>query len=99
MDPLMCRILGTTHTPVTFFQVVGALLLILATLVVDDTIIEKIGYEGIEEHSITKKIVTNTIVFSLMTLVISTVIGFLAIYMIRDSAVEGSENLGERLHR
>ena len=96
MDPLMCRILGTTHTPVTFFQVVGALLLILATLVVDDTIIEKIGYEGIEEHSITKKIVTNTIVFSLMTLVISTVIGFLAIYMIRDSAVEGSENLGEK---
>ena len=94
MDPVMTRLLGTRYTPPTLFQIIGAFLLILATLLVDETVTTKLGYAGMEDRSISKKIVVTTITFSLITLLLSTVISFLSIYLIRDSAVEGSGTLG-----
>ncbi len=94
MDPLMSRILHTQHTPATRYQFIGAILLIIATLVVDDNIMSKLGYAGMNEPSVSKKMVVNTLTFSMVTLVISTVISLSAIYFIRDSAVGGSARLG-----
>ncbi len=95
MDPILCRLLGTEHTPATSYQVIGAILLIIATLLVDDTIISHLGYDDMNEPSVSKKMIVNTIAFSMITLVLSTVISFSAIYLIRDSAVNGSKKLGD----
>ena len=95
MDPFLSRILGTQHTPASPYQIIGALLLIIATLTVDDTIMSKLGYADMNEHTVSKKMVVNTITFSMVTLVFSTIISFYAIYMIRGSAVNGSTKLGE----
>ncbi|MBO4750917.1 MAG: EamA family transporter, partial [Lachnospiraceae bacterium] len=94
MDPLMSRILGTQHVPATLYQVIGAILLIIATLTVDDTIMSKLGYAEMNEHTVSKKMVVNTITFSMVTLAISTLISFYAIYLIRGSAVNSSTKLG-----
>ncbi|MCR5417425.1 MAG: SpoIIE family protein phosphatase [Lachnospiraceae bacterium] len=95
MDPIMSKILGTPHTPATNYQVIGAVLLIIATLLVDETIMYHLGYEDMDKPSISKKIVFNTISFSVGTLILSTAISFAAIYLIRDSAVSGSSQLGK----
>ena len=95
MDPILCRLLGTEHTPATSYQVIGAILLIIATLLVDDSIISHLGYDDMNEPSVSKKMIVNTIAFSMITLVLSTIISFSAIYLIRDSAVSGSKKLGD----
>ena len=94
MEPIMTRLLGTRYVPPTLFQIIGAFLLIIATLLVDETVTTKLGYANMEDHSISKKIVVNTITFSLITLLLSTIVSFSSIYLIRDSAVEGSSTLG-----
>lgn len=94
MDPILSRILHTRHTPATMFQIIGAVILIIATLLVDDTITSRLGYGDMDKPSISKKIVINTITFSMVTLILSTIISFSAIYLIRDSAVEGFGRLG-----
>lgn len=95
MDPILCKILGTTHTPASLYQVVGALFLIMATLMVDDQIMSKVGYVDMDRPSVSKKMVVNTLLFSMITLIISMVISLSAIYVIQDSAVDGSTSLGE----
>lgn len=95
MDPILSKLLGTEHTPATSYQVIGAILLIVATLLVDETIISHLGYDNMNEPSVSKKMVVNTIAFSMVTLVLSTIISFSAIYLIRDSAVSGSKKLGD----
>lgn len=95
MDPILSKVLGTTHIPATVYQVIGGVLLILATLMVDDGIMGRLGYDGMDRPSVSKKLVMTTLMFSMVTLVISMVISLSAIYVIQDSAVEGSTTLGE----
>ncbi len=95
MAPVLSKLLGTKHTPATGFQVIGAVILIIATLIVDDTIIKKLGYEGMDGPSVSRKMVTNTISFSMGALILASLIAFGAIYQVRYTAVSGSTQLGE----
>lgn len=95
MDPIMSRLLHTKHTPATFYQIVGAVLLILATMAVDEDIMAKVGYEGMDEPTVARKMMVNTLTFSMVTLVVATIISLSSIYFIRNSAVSGSTKLGE----
>ncbi len=94
MDPIMSVLLGTTHTPATVFQVIGAVMLILATLLVDETFTSKLGYDDMEVPSISRKIVVITLTFAMVTLLLSTIISFSAIRRIQASAVNSSSQLG-----
>ncbi len=94
MDPIMCKLLGTKHTPATGYQVIGAVIFVIATMLVDEGIIARLGYSDIDESPVQKKMAVNTIAFSMIALILSTILSFTAIYSIRDSAVEGSTRLG-----
>ncbi len=107
-NPFLCNLLHMEYTPVTFFQVVGGLLLIAATLMVDESVMAKLGYGDLQEityvdergetvtrSSVSRKMVLTTISFALVTLILSTVTFLSAIYFIRDSAVGNSQQLGE----
>ena len=106
-NPIMCKLFGVEYTQATLFQVVGAFLLIIATLMVDESIMAKIGYEDLMDSaeedpdspegkkvSVAKKIILTTLTFSLVTLILSTIICLSAIHFIRQSAVSGSKELG-----
>ncbi len=106
-NPIMCKLFGVEYTPATIFQVIGAILLIIATLMVDETIMAKIGYEDLmdtelndpdspdgKKVSVTRKIILATLTFTLITLILSTVICLSAIHFIRHSAISGSKELG-----
>lgn len=95
MNPILSKMLGTTYNPATPYQVTGAVLLIIANLLVDETITSRLGYDGMDSSSVSKKMVMNTLAFSMATLALSAIISFSAIYLIRDSAVSGSTRLGE----
>lgn len=95
MDPIMCRLLGTLYKRVGVYQVIGAILLVFATLLVDEGILARLGYSDMEESPMQKKIAVNTIAFSIITLILSTILSFTSIYSIRDSAVDWSTKLGE----
>ena len=96
-NPFMCRIFGIEYTPMTLFQVIGGILFIIATLMVDEGIMSKLGYEDISDSraSVSKKIVLTTLTFSLVTLILSTIICLGSIHFIRNSAVDNSQTLGE----
>lgn len=49
MDPIMCRLLHTEYKGTDVFQVVGCILFIIAALILDDTIMGKLGYVGMED--------------------------------------------------
>ena len=95
MDPFMSRLLGTRHTPATSYQVIGAVLLIISTLLADDVIMRRIGYSDMDRPSVSRKMTTTTLTFSMITLIVATVISISSIYIIRNSAVSGSTHLGE----
>ncbi len=96
-NPFMCRLFGVDYTPMTVFQVIGGILFIIATLMVDDVIMSRLGYEDISDNraSVSKKIVLTTLTFSLVTLILSTIICLGSIHFIRNSAVDNSQTLGE----
>ncbi len=94
MAPWMSRIMGTPYTPATVYQIIGAVILIVATLIVDETVMGKLGYTDMTEPSVSKKMVVTTITFSMAALIFATVIGFSAIFSIRNAAVDGSTQLG-----
>lgn len=107
-NPIMCRIFHMEYTKATGFQIVGCILFIIATLLVDDKILKKLGYEDMEDTtyvdeygvtirktSVAKKLILTTLNFSMITLIISTVICLVAISFIRRSAVSNSQKLGE----
>ena len=104
-NPFMCKLLGTEYTPVTGFQIVGGVLLILATLMVDETVMAKLGYadmingvqseNGKRRSSVARKVIMTTLTFTLVTLILSTVTFMSAIYFIRGAAVSNSKELGE----
>ena len=104
-NPIMCRLLHMEYTPATVFQVLGAFLLIIATLMVDESIMARLGYEDLQDtvdsngkvrhSSVARKIIMTTLTFSLITLILSTVTFMAAIHFIRTNAVANSQNLGK----
>ena len=107
-NPFMCTLLHMEYKPVTFFQVMGAILLIVATVMVDDAVMVRLGYDDIKEtsyvnekgetvtkSSVSRKMILTTVSFALVTLILSTVTFLSAIYFIRDSSVNNSRQLGE----
>lgn len=95
-NPIMCRLFGIEYTPMTIFQIIGGILFIIATLMVDEGIMAKLGYEDVSDNraSVSKKIVLTTLTFSLITLILSTAICLGSIQFIRNSAVDNSQKLG-----
>ena len=107
-SPILSRLFGMKYTPVTFFQVMGALLLIVATLMVDENVMVRMGYGDLREiseknaagdtvrhSSVARKMILSTLTFTLFTLAVSTILFLSAIFLIRSNAVESSQNLGE----
>ena len=104
-NPIMCKLLHMEYVPVTSFQVFGGLLLIIATLMVDENIMAKLGYEDlcdsqfvgetVKKTSVARKIIMTTLTFSLVTLIFSTIVFMTAIHFIRTNAVANSQELGE----
>ena len=108
INPIMCKLLHVEYTPATFFQVVGCLLFIIATLMVDDGFMFRLGYEDlkettyvnvdgetIEKSSVSKKVISTTLAFALLSLLSSIIICVTAIYYIRNSSIDSSKELGE----
>ena len=108
LNPLLCRLFGTEYLPATVYQIIGCVLFIIATLLVDDTFTKRIGFSDLEppayvnekgvtvqKSSVSKKIIVTTLAFAMITLVLSTIVCLSAISLIRDSAVKSSTALGE----
>ena len=106
-NPIMCSLFHMEYTGVTVFQIFGGVLLIIATLMVDDTVMAKLGYgdlqaityvdasgKTVNRVSVSRKIILTTLTCTLLTLLLSVGTFLSAIYFIRDSAVENSQNLG-----
>ena len=107
-NPILCRIMNVEYTPATVFQIAGGILLIIATLMVDDTVMVKMGYgdlrettevnekgETVQRTSVARKMILSTLTFAMFTLILSTVTFLSAIYLIRADAVSNSQTLGE----
>ena len=107
-NPLLCRLLDMDYERATLFQLIGGLLLIVATLMIDETVMAKLGYDDIEDvetvdengvvttrSSVAKKMIFNTLTFSMITLVVSTAVCLGAIAYIRSTSVSNSRRLGE----
>ena len=106
LNPIMCRLFGDTPANVTVYQVIGCVLFLIATLLVDDNTMSKVGFETTDteyvnengetviKSSVSKKITMTTLTFTMISLVISTIVCLAAINFIKDSAVENSASLG-----
>lgn len=107
-NPIMCSLFGMEYTPATGFQVIGGFFFIIATLMIDDAVMAKLGYEDMQEvsfvrrtgekvqrTSVARKIIFTTLTFSMITLIVSTIICLSSIHFIRNSAVVNSQELGE----
>lgn len=111
-NPIMCRLFNMEYTPPTVFQIIGGVFLIIATLMVDDTVLARIGYDDFQEvstvnekgetvyrSSVSKKMIFTTLTFSLLTMIVSTLICLSAISFIRVTSVSNSQKLGEDASR
>ena len=107
-NPILCGLMNMEYTPVTIFQIFGGILLIIATVMVDDTIMEKMGYgdlrdsdevdeagRPVQRTSVARKMILTTLTFAMIVLILSTTTFLSAIYLIRSSAVSNSQELGE----
>lgn len=108
LDPFLCKLFKLDYTPATIYQIVGCILFIVATLIVDDVFMSKLGFEDIElkdevdetgkvttRSSVSRKMIFITLSFSIATLIIVSVICLLAIQFIRNTAVSNSTTLGK----
>ena len=107
-NPVLCTLLNIEYAPISVFQVLGGVLLIAATLMVDDTVTAALGYGDLQEKtvvnaqgqtvtksSVARKVILTTLTFAMFTLVLCTLTFLSAIYVIRNSTVESSRELGE----
>ena len=108
LNPVLCRLFDTPYMPITVFQIIGCVLFIIASLLVDGAFADRLGFTDLEppayvdengvtvqKSSVSKKMLVTTLAFALITLVLSTAVCLSAIYFIRDSAVKSSTALGE----
>ncbi|MCR5830508.1 MAG: SpoIIE family protein phosphatase [Lachnospiraceae bacterium] len=103
-NPIMCAIFDVEATPISLFQIVGSVLLIISILMVDDSVTKKIGYSDIvdtetdedsmHKSSVARKMILTTLSFAILTLILSIIIFLSAIHYIKNNAVENSEELG-----
>ncbi len=106
-DPIMCRIFNKPYTTATPFQVVGCVFFLVATLMIDETIMGRLGYDNLDisveideqgkkvKHvSVVRKMVSTTLYFSMTTLILSMLVCLTSIHYIRVSAVKNSTELG-----
>ncbi len=106
-DPIMCQIFHKDYTRATLFQVIGCVFFLVATLMIDDTVMGHLGYENLDiltekdangkkvkRVSVARKMISTTLYFSMITLISSTVVCLAAIHYIRVSAVSNSTELG-----
>lgn len=107
-NPIMSKLMHTSYTPATNYQMLGCLLFVVAVFIADDTVMGKFGYtdmdtkiyidkEGNEQvqSTLSKKLINMTLVISMLALVVSTIICISAISSIRTTAVEKSMMLGQ----
>lgn len=108
LNPVMCRLFNTTYTKATVYQVIGCVLFVVAALILDDGIMSYLGYDkldtdvvinekgqAVKKKSVAAKMVYSTLTFSMLALVIATVVCLSAIQYIRHSAVSQSTTLGQ----
>lgn len=107
LEPFLCRVFGETYTPANTFQIIGCILFIIATLLVEPEIMSKVGFSNLEaedtveengnvvQHStVAKKMIFSALTFTMVTLVATMVVSLTAIHFIRSSAVDNSTTLG-----
>ena len=108
LNPLLCKLFGTEYMPATVYNIVGCVLFLIATLLVDETFMAKLGFGDLEaeplvdengktirQSSVSKKMVVTTLSFALITLILTSVVSLTAIHFIRSSAVDNSTKLGD----
>lgn len=108
MNPILSRIMGTEYAPATIFQVIGAVLLIISILLVDEETMKKLGYKDInvktivdkdgnviKKSSVSRKMIFLTMTLSMVIQILSVVISLSAIGHIRIVTIENSTKLGE----
>lgn len=103
-EPFMCWLLHFEYKTITVFQVIGGFLFIISSLMIDESFMKKLGYDNIliaarkdqeNKSSVSKKIISTTLSFSLVTLILSTLICLGAIHFIRTRTVASSSELGQ----
>lgn len=112
LNPILSRLFGSEYTPATLFQIIGCVLFIIATLLVDETTMSRLGYKDMEtsevldadgnviqKSSVAKKMIFSTLTFTMITLIACMIVCLSAISFIRSSAVESSTILGESASR
>lgn len=108
MNPILSRIMGTEYAPATIFQIIGAVLLIISILLVDEEIMKKLGYTDInvktivdkdgnivKKSSVSRKMIFLTMTLSMVIQILSVVISLSAIGHIRVVTIANSTKLGE----
>ncbi len=109
INPFMSRLMNLPYIPATIFQIFGGILLIIAALMTDDTVMAKLGYsdlrktpasdaggETVKRSSVSKKLILTTLTFTMVTLGLSTVAFLSAVFLIRKDAVSYSKALGDK---
>ncbi|MCF0132831.1 MAG: SpoIIE family protein phosphatase [Blautia sp.] len=108
MEPVMIRLHGTEYTLPTGFQVVGCIFFVIAALMADDTVAEKLGYveqdsvqydengKKILRTSVAKKMILKTMKYTILTVLASLLVSLGAISVIRNTAVDTSKVLGKK---
>lgn len=107
-NPIMSKLMNTSYTPATNYQIIGCVLFVIAVLIVDDTIMGLFGYTDMDtkiyvdkdgneqiQSTLSKKLINMTLVISMLALIVSTVICIGAISSIKTTAVEKSTSLGQ----
>lgn len=107
-NPIVSRLMGTSYTPATNYQIIGCVLFVIAVMIVDDTIMGLFGYTDMDtkvytdqdgnekiQSTLSKKLINMTLVMSMLALVVSAVICISAITSIRTTSVEKSTLLGQ----
>ncbi len=106
--PLLSGIMHTEYTPATVYQIIGCVLFVIAVLVVDDTVMKRIGYTDMEtityvdengvtrtQSTLSRKLTNMTLVISVTALVISAVVCIASIMSIKTTSVGMSTELGK----
>ncbi len=52
LNPLMSKLLGTSYTPATVYQIIGCVFFVIAVLVNDDTFMSRFGYSDMDEATL-----------------------------------------------
>ena len=107
-NPILCRLFHTEYTRATGYQMIGCVLFVIAILIVDDTFMNKFGYNDMEQisyanekgevvnrSSVSRKLINMTLLICMGALAVSTIVCLTSIQKIGRSTVEDSMSLGQ----